>query len=94
MARQHQPTEVRRYTTVIYTDRKGKKHTYEIPERYMGYALMGRFDRGTLNDSMMAFMAWWHEQAEMEKAFNRQRAARRRSARKAAVTRAARKAAA
>lgn len=67
------PAEVRRYTTVIYTDRKGKKFTYEIPERYMGYALLGgRFDTGNLNDDVMAFMAWWHEQAQMEKAFKRQ----------------------
>lgn len=72
-------TDTRRYTTVLYTDRKGKKHTYEVPERFMGYALLGRFD-----GDVMAFMAWWHEQAQHEKAFKRQRAAERRRARKAA----------
>lgn len=68
--------EVRRYTTVKYTTPKGKVFTYEIPERFMGYALLGpRF-----GGDVLAFMAWWHDQSQMEKAFKRQQRKARRAA--------------
>lgn len=87
MTRQTQPADDRRCLPVKYTTQTGKVYNYSIPERFMGYALLSRFD-----GNVLAFMAWWHDQAQMEKAFKRQRAARRRSARRGAATRAHNKA--